>query len=191
MSAYKTVHNERKVGGVEPNRDASPVAQARYLPPIDESDEVYVRYSDIDDEISVSSGYVQLKGDLFNGLIMAPSLKVRGKRLAPPKLVLFEFASFFTNTDFHSMSTIRIVGDGKLVFESPIKIVSRGEPVEYGQTRNEEAEVEAPYRVFEHLCDSKQIEISVADTTFAAPDQLLLKLRAIRKRVAVARHQDP
>jgi hypothetical protein len=171
---------------------AQPNYAARYYPtPPPHSDTVYeieatrpyVNYSNSGGEISVGTGYIQLRGDLNDGLIMAPSFKIKGKRLKPPTSVLFEFASFYTNTEFQSMTTLRIVGDDKLVFEVPLKIVSRTVPTETYPKWTEESEAHIPYPAFERLCQSSDVEISTGGLTMRMSNDALMKFRDIKRQV--------
>ena len=171
---------------------AQPNYAARYYPtPPPHSDTVYeiegtrpyVNYSNSDDEIRVGTGFIQLRGNLNDGLIMVPSFKIKGNRLKPPKSVLFEFASIYTNTEFQTMTTLRIVGDGKLVFEVPLKIVSRTVPTVTNPRWTEESEAHIPYAAFEKLCQSDHVEISTEGLPFAAPEDAMLKFRDIKKQV--------
>jgi hypothetical protein len=114
---------------------------------------------------------------------MAPGFRVEGKRLRAPKSVLFGFASYFTNTKFQSMTTLRILADEKLVFQCPMKIVARSSPSEMNLTRTEESEVDIPYAVFERLCQSKHVEISTGGLPIEAPEDALLKFRDIKKEI--------
>src|SRR6266436_4540861 len=43
----------------------------------------YINYSNSGGDISVGTGYIQLRGNLNDGLIMAPSFKIKGNRLEP------------------------------------------------------------------------------------------------------------
>jgi len=174
-------------------RPLRPYSAARYdiPPPPPHSDTVYdtnadrpyVNYSNSGGEISVGTGFIQLRGNENDGLIMVPSFKIKGKRLKPPKSVLFEFASIYTNTEFQSMTTLRIVGDGKLIFEVPLKIVSRTVPPVTSTKWTEESEAHIPYAAFEKLCQSDHVEISTEGLPFAAPEDAMLKFRDIKKQV--------
>src|SRR6266404_888123 len=145
----------------------------------------YVNYSNSGGEISVGTGFIQLRGNENDGLIMVPSFKIKGNRLKPPKSVLFEFASIYTNTEFQTMTTLRIVGDGKLVFEVPLKIVSRTVPTVTNPRWTEESEAHIPYAAFEKLCQSDHVEISTEGLPFAAPEDAMLKFRDIKRQVDI------
>jgi hypothetical protein len=143
----------------------------------------YINYSNSGGEIRVGTSYIQLRGDLYDGLILMPSFTVKGKVLKPPKSVRLQFISYFTDTPFQSMTTLRIVGDDKLVFEGPLKIDSKSDATKMNPTMSEVAEVDMPYRLFERLCQSKSVELSTGDRAVATPEDAMLKFRDIKKQV--------
>jgi hypothetical protein len=143
----------------------------------------HVTYSEDDDQISASTGYSQLRGDLVNGLIMVPSFRVKGRRLKAPDSVLFEFASFFTNTEFHGMTMLRIIADKKLVYQRQLRIISRTMPSEANSTQTEEAEADISYSLFQRLCESKHVEFSFGDLTTPAPEEALVKFKELQRLI--------
>lgn len=152
-------------------------------PPTVYNNRAYVNYSNSGGEIRVGTSYTQLRGDLYDGLILMPGFTVTRKVLKPPQSVRLQFISYFTDTPFQSMTTLRIVGDGKLVFEGPLKIDSKSEATKMNPTMSEVAEVDLPYRLFERLCKSKSVELSTGGRAAAMPEDALLKFRDIKRQV--------
>lgn len=142
-----------------------------------------VNYSSSGDEIRVGASFIQLKGDWYDGLILMPSFTISGNRLKPPQTVRFKFISYFTDQPFQSMTNLKFMADGKLVFDGPMQIESRSDATQYNSTSSEVAEVEIPYRSFERLCKAKRIDLSAGGAKMSAPDEALSKLRDMKKQV--------
>src|SRR5436190_20037445 len=75
------------------------------------------------DKISGEVEYLQIYGDMKDGLILSPSFTVAGKELREPDFVKFYLVSYFMKSEFRSMSKLSIIADDKLIFDGRLKMI--------------------------------------------------------------------
>jgi hypothetical protein len=130
--------------------------------------------------IGVSGDYIQLWGDLYDGLIVAPSFIVYDSIVSAPDSVKFLFISYSTERREPELRSFAIYDGQKRLFRGEPKVnVSSPAMIESG-TASETYEIQVPYSVFSRMCEATSVSLDLGVGKRQLLETELQKLRDVK-----------
>lgn len=138
-------------------------------------------YSPFNGETTVSVNYLQIYGDLNDGLILLPGFAVRGERVAAPRHVDFEFVSYSKRRIFDDDDRLSVVADGRELLSRAPQMTSHGR----GQdgTYAEVVKHRLSYREFTRLAGARAAVFTLGPKEFDLSPEHLAALRGMKECV--------
>jgi hypothetical protein len=104
--------------------------------------------------IYVDASFLQLQGDLYDGVVLLPSFQVSGYKVVEPDSVKFRLISYSTEKHFPELQVFTIYdGERALWSTVPRETASSPATAENG-TATASYEIDVPYIVFLRMCES-------------------------------------
>ena len=143
------------------------------------------KYNDRRNETDVSVSYIQLEGDLNNGIAMTPHFTVQGnvndrsQNVRPPAMVSAEFASYANKPLFTGNAKLEIDGDQGPIYAGVAQLM---QPEASGTVDSSTAQfltAQIPYTKFVQVVNSGQVVIRLNNRRFGLSQDQIASLESM------------